>query len=74
MERIPENKMSVYSNYTQELKDGSIDYLVGYSWTDEIIWSDAALPYDISPAFSRVDMKASLDQQRRRFRSYVLYQ
>ena len=59
MERIPENKMSVYSNYTQDLKDGSIDYLVGYSWTDEIIWSDAALPYDISPAFSRVDMKAT---------------
>ena len=31
MERIPENKMSLYSNYTQELNDGSIDYLVGVS-------------------------------------------
>ena len=59
MERIPENKMSLYSNYTQELNDGSIDYLVGVSWTDEIIWSDAALPIHISPAFSRVDMKAT---------------
>ena len=59
MERIPENKLSVYSNYTQELNDGSIDYLVGVSWTDEIIWSDAAMPYHISPAFSRVDMKAT---------------
>ena len=59
MERIPQNKMSVYSNYTQELSDGSIDYLVGVSWTDEIIWSDAALPLHISPAFSRVDMKAT---------------
>tara|TARA_B100000073_G_C23734389_1_gene571751 strand:- start:89 stop:2983 length:2895 start_codon:yes stop_codon:yes gene_type:complete len=59
MERIPENKMSVYSNYTQEVNGGSIDYLVGVSWTDSIIWSDAALPYDISPAFSRVDVKAT---------------
>jgi outer membrane receptor protein involved in Fe transport len=59
MERIPENKMSIYSNYTQEVNGGTIDYLVGASWTDEIIWSDAALPLDVSPAFSRVDMKAT---------------
>ncbi|MDC3125046.1 TonB-dependent receptor, partial [Gammaproteobacteria bacterium] len=59
MERIPENKISIYSNYTQEVNGGTIDYLVGASWTDEIIWSDAALPLDISPAFSRVDMKAT---------------
>ena len=59
MERIPENKISIYSNYTQELNGGTIDYLVGASWTDEIIWSDAALPLDVSPAFSRVDMKAT---------------
>ena len=59
MERIPENKISIYSNYTQEVNGGTIDYLVGASWTDEIIWSDAALPLDVSPAFSRVDMKAT---------------
>ena len=60
MERIPENKMSLYSNYTQEdVLDGSVDYLIGISWTDEIIWSDAALPLDVSPAFSRVDVKAT---------------
>jgi outer membrane receptor protein involved in Fe transport len=59
MERIPENKMSVYSNYTQEVNGGTIDYLIGASWTDSIIWSDAALPYDVSPAFSRIDIKAT---------------
>ena len=60
MERIPENKFSIYSNYTQEdVLDGSVDYLVGLSWTDEIIWNDSALPYHISPAWSRMDMKAT---------------
>ena len=59
MERIPENKMSIYSNYTQEVTGGTIDYLIGASWTDSIIWSDAALPYDVSPAFSRIDVKAT---------------
>jgi hypothetical protein len=59
MERIPENKMSIYSNYTQEVTGGTIDYLIGASWTDSIIWSDAALPYDVSPAFSRIDIKAT---------------
>ena len=59
MERIPENKLSIYSNYTQEVNGGTVDYLIGASWTDEIIWSDAALPLDVSPAFSRVDMKAT---------------
>ena len=59
MERIPENKMSLYSNYTQELSGGSIDYLIGFSWTDSIIWGDSALPFDISPSFSRLDVKAT---------------
>ena len=59
MERIPENKFSIYSNYSQEVTGGTIDYLVGFSWTDEIIWADSALPIDTSPAFSRLDLKAT---------------
>jgi iron complex outermembrane receptor protein len=59
MERIPQNKMSIYSNYTQEVNGGSIDYLVGWSWTDSIIWNDSALPYHVSPSWSRLDMKAT---------------
>ena len=59
MERIPENKMSLYSNYTQEVSSGTIDYLVGYSWTDSILWDDAGLPLDTSPSFSRLDLKAT---------------
>ena len=59
MERIPRNKMSIYSNYTQEVNGGSIDYLVGWSWTDSIIWNDSALPYHVSPSWSRLDMKAT---------------
>ena len=59
MERIPENKMSVYSNYTQEVSSGTIDYLVGFSWTDSILWNDSGLAMDVSPAFSRLDLKAT---------------
>jgi len=59
MERIPENKMSLYSNYTQAVSSGTIDYLIGYSWTDSILWDDAGLPLDISPSFSRLDLKAT---------------
>ncbi|HJM15303.1 MAG TPA: TonB-dependent receptor, partial [SAR86 cluster bacterium] len=59
MERIPQNKMSFYSNYTQDVSGGTIDYLVGYSWTDSILWDDAGLPLDTSPAFSRLDLKAT---------------
>ena len=59
MERIAQNKMSIYSNYTQEVNGGSIDYLVGWSWTDSIIWNDSALPYHVSPSWSRLDMKAT---------------
>ena len=56
LERIPDNKMSFWSNYTQEVSGGSIDYLVGFSWTDEILWNDSGLDMDISPAFTRLDL------------------
>ena len=64
--------MSVYSNYTQEVNGGTIDYLIGASWTDSIIWSDAALPYDVSPAFSRIDIKATWNNDEGDLESHVL--
>ena len=59
MERIPQNKMSFWSNYTQDVSGGTIDYLVGFSWTDSIIWNDSGLALDTSPAFHRLDVKAT---------------
>ncbi|HJL96406.1 MAG TPA: TonB-dependent receptor [SAR86 cluster bacterium] len=59
MQRIPEYKASVYANYTQDTSEGSIDYLIGYSWTDSILWDDSGLDLDTSPAFSRLDIKAT---------------
>tara|TARA_Y100001970_G_scaffold81737_1_gene103533 strand:- start:11333 stop:14212 length:2880 start_codon:yes stop_codon:yes gene_type:complete len=59
MERIPQNKMSIYTNYTQDVSGGTIDYLAGWSWTDSIVWADSALPIDISPSWSRLDLKAT---------------
>jgi outer membrane receptor protein involved in Fe transport len=59
MQRIPELKASAYVNFTQEFSDGTVDYLVGYSWTDEILWDDSGLALDTSPAFDRLDIKAT---------------
>jgi outer membrane receptor protein involved in Fe transport len=59
MQRIPKLKASVYMNYTQEFADGRVDYLVGYSWTDSILWDDSGLALDTSPAFDRLDIKAT---------------
>ena len=59
MQRIPELKAAVYVNVTQELSDGRMDYLVGYSWTDSILWDDSGLALDTSPAFDRLDFKAT---------------
>jgi outer membrane receptor protein involved in Fe transport len=36
-----------------------MDYLVGYSWTDSILWDDSGLALDTSPAFDRLDFKAT---------------
>jgi outer membrane receptor protein involved in Fe transport len=59
MQRIPEYKASAYVNYTQDFADGTVDYLLGMSWTDSILWDDSGLDLDRSPAFSRVDLKAT---------------
>jgi outer membrane receptor protein involved in Fe transport len=59
MQRIPEYKASAYVNFTQDVSDGTVDYLLGMSWTDDILWDDSGLGLDTSPAFSRIDFKAS---------------
>ena len=59
MQRIPEYKASAYINYTQDLSEGVVDYLLGMSWTDSILWDDSGLDLDTSPAFKRIDFKAS---------------
>jgi iron complex outermembrane receptor protein len=59
MQRIPEVKGSLYVNYTTDVTGGTLDYLIGYSWTDEILWDDSGLALDTSPAFSRIDIKAT---------------
>ena len=59
MQRIPEYKASAYLNYNQDFADGTIDYLLGVSWTDSILWDDSGLGLDTSPAFSRVDFKTT---------------
>ena len=59
MQRIPEIKGSLYINYTTDVTGGTLDYLLGYSWTDEILWDDSGLALDTSPAFSRIDFKVT---------------
>jgi outer membrane receptor protein involved in Fe transport len=59
MQRIPEIKGSLYVNYTTDVTGGTLDYLLGYSWTDEILWDDSGLALDTSPAFSRIDFKVT---------------
>lgn len=60
LQQVPDSKFSLFGSYNLSMGgSGAINFLVNYSWIDDVYFSAFETELDKAPAYARVDLRAT---------------